>query len=264
MANFSPIREVIENALNLDIANPNMAISTKEAGIRDAAVTLGCMDYFRHFPLRTTMSTTYNSGWGGTNTFNWAGLVAPRVENGNMVIPFEDVFTRASPRVPPEQLENAHFLGVMRVERPAWNTYSNPSMWDKQMLGIQVNNTMFDINKTILSNTLDDLSTGQPRYHINRMENRIEVMQPWGFGQLTWDFAIGFNNPEYVEFTKVDFLCKFISYRFIESIIQARDGVKLNADFEISTEALKARLEKLKTEVDSIKSHSTLHLVQWS
>lgn len=264
MGNFSPIKTIIDKAINLDLANPNLSISTKEALLKEDAITLGCLDYFRTFPMRITMSTTYNSGGGGVTTFNWAGITAPKVEDGNMIIPFEDILTQGSPKVPEEQLSHAHFLGVMRVERPAWNTYSNPSMWDKQMLGIQVNNTQFDIMKTILSNTLDDLSTGQPRYTINRMLNRIEVMQPWGFGQLSWDFAIGFDNPEYVEMSKVDFLCKFISYRFIESIIQARDGVKFDADFDISTDALQRRLEKLKEEVDSIKNHSVLHLSQWS
>ena len=260
----SPIRQIIDQAVALDLGNPNFQISTKESLIKEAAITLGCMDYFRSFPMRVSMSTTYNSGMGGNATFNWAGLVAPEVVNGNMVIPFEHVFTRGNPRVPREQLQNAHFIGVMRVERPAWNTYSNPSMWDKQMLGIQVNNTQFDITKTLLSNTLDDLSTGQPRYHINRMENRVEVLQPWGFGQLSWDFGIGFNNPEYAEISKIDFLCKFISLRFIESIIQSRDGVKFQGDFEISTEALKARLERLRTEVESIRSHSVLYLAQWT
>lgn len=264
MGNFSPIRSIIDRAINLDLANPNLSISTKEALLKEDAITLGCLDYYRSFPMRITMQTAYNSGTTGMTTFNWAGLVAPTMVDGNMVIPFDDVFSRGTPKVPTEQMDHAHFLGVMRVERPAWNTYSNPSMWNKQLLGIQVDNTQFDIMKTILSNTLDDLSTGQPRYNINRMQNRIEVQLPWGFGQLSWDFAIGFDSPEYVEMTKVDFLCKFISLRFIESIIQARDGVKLDADFEISTEALQKRLEKLRDEVDSIKNHSVLHLAQWN
>lgn len=264
MAQFSPIYKIIEDALTLDLGNVNGTISTKERILRDNAIRLGCMDYYRSFPMRTTMSTTYNSGGGGVTTFNWAGISAPKVENGKMIIPFEDILTQGSPSVPVEQLEHAHFLGVLRVERPAWNTYSNPSLWDKQLLGIQVNNTQFDLMKTILSNTLDDLSTGQPRYTINRMQNRIEVEQSWGFGQYTWDFAIGFDSPEYVEMSKVDFLCKFISYRFIESVIQARDGLKFSADFDLSTEALQKRLEKLKEETDSIKNHSVLHLAQWN
>lgn len=265
MANFGPIRDIVESALLLDLGNPNGTVSTKENMIKENAIRLGCLDYYRTFPLNISMSTAYNSGTPGISTFNWAGgLVAPRIIGGNAVIPFEDVFSLGVPHVPEAQRQNAYFLGVIRAERPAWSTYSNPSMWDKQLLGIQVNNTQFDIQKTILSNTLDEVSTGQPRYVINRMENRIELQTPWGFGQISWIMAIGFTSVEYVEMTKVDFLCKFISLRFIESIIQAREGVQLQADFTISTEALKARLAVLREEVDSIRNNSILKIAQWT
>ena len=264
MADFVQIKQIIDDAIALDLANPNLAISTKEEALKEAAIRLGTLDYYRSFPMRINMETTYNSGYGNASTIDWSGLTPPVIQNGQMIIPFEDIFTKGSPRVPEEQLQNAYFFGVMRVSRPAWNTYSNPSMWDKQLLGIQVNNQNYDIMKTLLSNTLDELSTGQPRYTINRMQNRIEVLQPWGFGMLSWDFAIGFYSPEYIEMSKWDWLCKFISLRFIESIIQAREGVQFDADFKISTEALKERLKTLKEEVDSIKNHSVLHITQWT
>lgn len=264
MGTFSPIRPIIDRAINLDLANPNMAISTKEALLKEDAIALGCMDYYRSFPMRIIYCTTYNSSGGGQTTFNWAGLAAPKLDNGGMYIPFTDILTGGSPKVPAEQMSHAHFLGVTRIERPYWSNYSNPSMWEKQMFGFQVSAPTFDITSTLLGNSYDELSTGQPQYSINRMEERVEVVAPWGFGQMAIYAAIGFDSPEYVEMSKVDWLCKFISLRFIESIIQARDGVKLDADFDISTEALKTRLEKLKEEVDSIKNHSVLHMAQWA
>lgn len=265
MADFYPIKEIIDNAIALDLGNPNLAISQKEALLKDKAIMLGTLDYFRSFPMRISMCTAYSSSTGGVSTFDWNSMVRPEMENGMLVIPFKQIFSQGVPSIPADQIDNAHFLGVMRCERPAWNTWSNPGMWNMQMFGIQVGNNNFDINKTILSNTLDDFSTGQPRYTINRMKNRIEVLQPWGFGMLSWDFAIGFNSPEYVEMTKVDYLCKFISYRFIEAIIQARDGVHIEADdFTISTEALQKRLERLREETTSIKDHSVLNLAQWA
>ena len=264
MADFSPVYKIIDDAITLDVANPNLAISTKEQALKEAAIRLGTLDYYRSFPMRINMETSYNSGYGTVSTFDWSGLTPPIIENGQMIIPFENIFTNGSPKVPAERIKDAYFLGVMRVERPAWNTYSNPSLWDKQLLGIQVNNTNYDIMKTLLSNTLDELSTGQPRYTINRMQNRIEVLQPFGFGMLAWDFAIGFFSPEYIESSKWDWLCKFISLRFIESIIQARDGIQFEADFKISTAALQERLKTLKDEVNSIKNHSVLHLTQWT
>ena len=264
MADFFPIKTLIDNAIALDVANPNLAISDKETLLKEAAISLGTLDYYRSFPMRTSMCTAYSSSSGYMSTFNWSSVVKPTMEDGMLVIPFDDALSKAVPSVPAEQMKNAYFLGVMRVERPAWNTWSNPSMWNMQMFGIQTGNSNFDLQSTILSNTLDDLSTGQPRYTINRMKNRIEVMIPWGFGMLSWDLALGFTSPEYVEPSKSAHLLKFISYRFIESIIQARSGVELEGDFKISTEALKTRLEKLKEETDSLKNHSVLHLAQWN
>ena len=264
MADFFPIKTLIDNAIALDVANPNLAISDKETLLKEAAISLGTLDYYRSFPMRNSMCTAYSSSSGYMSTFNWSSVVKPTMEDGMLVIPFDDALSKAVPSVPAEQMKNAYFLGVMRVERPAWNTWSNPSMWNMQMFGIQTGNSNFDLQSTILSNTLDDLSTGQPRYTINRMKNRIEVMIPWGFGMLSWDLALGFTSPEYVEPSKSDHLLKFISYRFIESIIQARSGVELEGDFKISTEALKTRLEKLKEETDSLKNHSVLHLAQWN
>ena len=264
MAEFYPIKTIIDQAIALDVANPNFAISDKETLLKEAAITLGTLDYYRAFPMRVTMCTAYSSDSGYMSTFNWSSMVRPVMEDGMLVIPFNDALSKASPRVPTDQLQNAYFLGVMRVERPAWNTWSNPSMWNMQMFGIQTGNSNFDLMSTILSNTLDDLSTGQPRYTINRMKNRIEVLIPWGFGMLSWDLALGFTSPEYVEISKVDHLLKFISYRFIESIIQARSGIELDSDFKINTEALKTHLEKLKEECDSLRNHSVLHLAQWA
>lgn len=264
MAEFYPIKTLIDQAIALDLANPNLAISDKEALLKEAAISLGTLDYYRAFPMRINLCTAYSSDSGYVSTFNWSNVVKPLMVDGMLVIPFNDVFSKGSPVVPSDQMQNAYFLGVMRVERPAWNTWSNPSMWSMQMFGIQVGNSNFDLMSTILSNTLDDLSTGQPQYTINRMKNRIEVLIPWGFGMLSWQLGIGFTSPEYVEPSKVDHLLKFISYRFIESIIQARSGVELDSDFKISTEALKTRLEKLKEECDSLRNHSVLCINQWN
>lgn len=264
MAKFYPIKDLIDSAIALDVANPNFAISDKETLLKEAAIKLGTMDYYRFFPLRATMCTAYSSDSGHMSTFNWSSMVKPQMEDGMLVIPFEDALSKASPKIPTDQLDNAYFMGVMRVERPAWNTWSNPSMWSMQMFGIQVGNSNFDITSTLLSNTMDDLSTGQPRYTLNRTKDRIEVLLPWGFGMLSWDLAIGFTSPEYVEPSKANHLLKFISYRFIESIIQARSGVQLEADFKISTDALNARLDKLKEDIDSLKQHAVLSIAQWN
>ena len=59
MGNFSTIQKIIDNAIALDLANPNFAISDKEKLLRDSAVMLGCLDYYRTFPMRIIYLTTY-------------------------------------------------------------------------------------------------------------------------------------------------------------------------------------------------------------
>ena len=266
MTSFPKIQTIIDAAIALDLGNPNFTISEKEAKLKDAAVQLGTLDYYRSFPFRSTMVTSYNSGYNSNIGAYWAGAVVPKLENGMMYVTFDDVFSKSNPSVPEEQLKDAYFLGVMRVERPAWGNYSNPGNWSLQLLGVQTASSATNVNilNTVLNNTYDELSTGQIRYNIDRSRNRINILQPWGFGLCSFDFAIGFTSPEYVEMSRVDWLCKFISYRFIESIIQARSGVKLSADFEISTAALEERLKTLKDECEKIKVYSTLHANQWT
>ena len=115
-----------------------------------------------------------------------------------------------------------------------------------------------------IKNSLDELSAGQPQYTVSTEEERVYLHPSFGIGQISFQTYWGYDTPEYIEVSKVDFACKFISYRFIEAIIQARDGVKFDADFQISTEALQKRLEKLKEETDSIKNHSVLDQALWA
>lgn len=246
MAKFSPINEIIEDAITLDLANPGYTISVKEQSLKDAAIRLGTMDYYRCWPMKVRMTQTYSS----TQTTS--------------TITFDEIFAKGIPTIPEEQLPYAHFLGVMRVNRPSWNQRSNPNFFDRRLIGVQLDAGQMDILKSTLAETYEDLSTGQPQYEINRTNSTINVMLPFGLGQLIWDFAIGFSVPDYVEMSKVDFLCTFISYRLIESIIQARSGIKLDADFEISTAALEKRLDYLREKVDQIKALSLSHLGQWS
>ena len=268
MAKFPEIRPFIDAALALDLGNPNYTISTKEQLIKESAITLGTLDYYRVFPLRVIYMTAYNSTGGMTQTsVDWTGVHQPKYDNGSMYIPFDDFLTGGRPRIPDEQMEHAHFLGIIRMERPYWGNWSNPSVWDSQFFGFPLGtSTTFDITQILLNNSYDELSTGQPKCWINRTENRLEILSPWGLGCLELEAAIGFDSPEYITMNHVDWLCKFISKRFLEGIIQAREGVKFQGDFEISTDFLQKRLEKLDAEVDSIRNHSVISSVgtQWS
>ncbi len=127
-----------------------------------------------------------------------------------------------------------------------------------------LNDDIIDSLGLLYNNTLDELSAGQPQYTISMEEERVYLHPAFGIGQMSFQTYWGYDTPEYVEFDNVDIVCKFISYRFIESIIQARDGVKFDADFQISTDALQKRLEKLKEETDSLKNHAVLSQGLWA
>lgn len=266
MANYEQIHKIIDDAIALDLANPNFAISDKERLLKNAAVRLGCMDYYRCFPMRTVYVTTYSTTGDANGTFTWTGITPPHVEDGTTYITFDELLSGCTPKIPADYIEHAQFLGVLRMERPYFSNFSNPSLWSLQMFGMNFGGNQFttDPLTMLANNTYDELSTGQPKYTIDTMQQRLIIYPPFGIGQLSMSIAVGFDSPEFVEYSKVDFLCHFISYRFIESIIQARDGVQFDADFKLSTEALQRRLEKLKEVTDSYKNHTVLKLAAWS
>lgn len=239
---FAPIWTFIEDAINLDISNPSYMISVKEQGLKHSAIRLGTTDYYRYWPFRVRTVHRY-------------GMSAE-----NLNIPFEMIMAKIDDVWKP----HAHYLGIMRINRPSWNQLSNPNNFDRYLLGVSLNgNNNYDIMKTLTYETYEHLSTGSPQYEVDMMHSTVKVTVPFGIGQLIIDHAIGFNTPEMVEMTKVDWLCKFISYRFIESIINARSAVQLDADFTISTDALKERLGRLKEEVDHIKRNAISPICKW-
>lgn len=239
---FAPIWTFIEDALNLDIGNPGFMISAQEQGLKKSAIRLGTTDYYRYWPFRVRTVHRY-------------GMHAE-----NLTIPFEMVMSKLDE----EWKSHAHYLGIMRINKPSWNQLSNPANFDRYLLGVSLDGSNnYDIMKTIAYETYEHLSTGAPQYEVDMMHSLIKVTVPFGVGQLIVDHAIGFDTPEMVEMTKVDWLCKFISCRFIEAVIQARSGVVLDSDFTISTEALKERLNKLREEVDHIKKFAISPLVKW-
>jgi len=239
---FYEISTIIRDALMLDIANPGFMISEQEQGLRSAAIHLGTIDYYRYFPFR--IRTLHR--FGNTQT--------------NLIIPFEFVISKLDEEWRPY----SYYLGVGRINRPSWNQLSNPNNFDRYLLGVNIsNNNQYDIMKTIAYETYEHLSTGNAQYEVDRMHSTINVTCPFGTGQLIIDHHVGFKTPCLVEPSKVDFLCKFISLRFIEAVIQARSAIELDADFTISTEALKNRYEKLKEEVDHIKKYSLSYIVKF-
>ena len=165
-------------------------------------------------------------------------------------------------------MDHAYFIGLGKMERAPWSILQSPSLWSMQMFGGanvgSVTGYDTDITKLLFKNSLDELSAGQPQYTVSTEEERVYLHPSFGIGQISFQTYWGYDTPEYIEVSKVDFACKFISYRFIEAVIQARDGVKFDADFQISTEALQKRLEKLKEETDSIKNHSVLDQALWA
>lgn len=255
IAEAGPIHEVVEAAIALDLGNPGFLISEKEQGIKDAAIRLGLMDYYRYYPYRITIDKTYT------------------IDNGApMEISVAQILTAGRPQIPTEQQSNFYFLGLMRAHKPSVNTWSNPMNWNNQLLsastGYYVSGTTSSSNYNYLTRialeTAEHLSTGNgPRCDYDRVNGVVHIVPNFGIGQYIFDFGFGSTNMEYIEPSKVNFLCEFISYRLIESIVQARSGIKVDADFDISTQALENRLQYLREKTDQIKHLSLSHLAQW-
>ena len=266
MVSFSPIKNIINAALDLDLANPNLAISEKEKLLRDRAILLGTMDYYRTFPMKSFYVTTFQTTSDAQGTFSWAGTTPMHQdETGASYITFEELLTGSQPAA--YNLEHAYFLGIGKLDRNYFANYSNPSIFSLQMFGFAQPGTSTynkDLLALLTANTYDEISSGQPQFTISRERERVYVTNPFGIGMISFLTYWGYDTPEYCDMPKVDFMCKFISYRFIEAIIQARDGIKFDADFEISTTALQKRLDKLKDEIDSIRNHSILQQALWA
>ena len=255
IAEAGPIYDIVNSSIELDLGNPGFLISEKEQRIKDSAIKLGLLDYYRYFPYRITIDKTYT------------------IDNGApMNISVKEILTKGRPKIPLEQQPNFYFLGLMRAHKPSVNTWSNPMNWNNQLLsaatGYFISGTTSSSNYNYLTRialeTAEHLSTGNgPRYDYDRVNGVIHLIPNFGIGQYIFDFGFGSTNMEYIEPSKVNFLCDFISYRLIESIIQARSGVKIDADFEISTQALENRLQYLREKTDKIKHLSLSHIAQY-
>lgn len=243
------VTKFVDAAIGLDLGNPCFRISEREALLKESAVLLGTADYYRCWPLRRSITYSFGSG-------------AP------LNIPFQSVIDR----LPEANRKDAYYLGVMRINLPSYTSnVMNPSTYNQMLLGsygyansTNVNSVYWDATQMLAIETANSLSTGVPQYTIDRVLEQVTVMLPLGAGTLTVDHGLGFTSYAYVEPSKIDFLCKFIEYRFVEAVIQARSGVTLDADFTISTDALRARLETLKAETDYLKATCAASMVQWS
>ena len=184
-----PIMKVINAALDLDLANPNLAISEKESLLRDRAILLGTMDYYRYFPRRSMYITTYSTTSGSDSTigFIWNGVLPPHQENGATYITFDELLTNSVPAA--KDMDHAYFIGLGKMERAPWSILQNPSLWSTQMFGGanvgSVTGYDTDILNLLYKNSLDELSAGQPQYTVSTEEERVYLHPSFGIGQIS-------------------------------------------------------------------------------
>ena len=243
------VSDFVDAAIALDLGNPCFMIAEHEAMLKQSAIKLGTADYYRAWPLKRSITYSFGSG----NPLN---------------IPFDSVINR----LPEANRKDAYYLGVMRINVPSYTSNMiNTTAYDNMLLGnygyvssVGTNKRYWNATSILATETANSLSTGVPQFTVDRVLEQVTVMLPIGAGSLTIDHGLGFTSYAYVEPAKIDFLCKFIEYRFVEAIIQARSGITLDADFTISTDALRARLETLKAEVDYLKATCAASMVQWS
>lgn len=240
------MKDAIEERLSLAVATPGFLISVAEQQIKNNAIKTGLREYFRYWPWRFRGSRVYKQS------------------GEEIAITFEEIFATSKPRIPEEQQKHAYLLGVSRLNNPSWNQMSNPNMWDRQLLGVQISANNFNPLTQITYETYEDLSRGQAQLDFNTVDDTIYIMAPFGLGNMILDFAVGFDDPQYVPASREEWLCDLIEYRFLQAIITMRSSVSLDADFTISVEAMKARCEVLLQKIEEMKKVAYSHLAQWS
>ena len=112
--------------------------------------------------------------------------------------------------------------------------------------------------------TYEDLSRGQAQLDFNTVNDTIYIMAPFGLGNFILDFAVGFDDVDYVPSSREEWLCDLIEYRFLQSIITMRSSVSLDADFTISVDALRERCDVLVKKIEEMKKVAYSHIGQWS
>lgn len=246
MINKNFITQAIEDRLFLTTANPGYLISVAEQGVKDTAIRMGCREYWRFWPYRVRLPKTYGT------------------QQTTTVIDFKEIWISGQPKISEEQQKHAYILGVTRGNLPSWNMRSNPNMFDRQLLGVNLSANNFDPVTQLTYETYEDLSHGQMQYDIDMSSEKIHILAPFGLGQIIFDIGIGFDDPNYIPPSREEWICDFCEYHFLDSIITMRTSVVLDPDFKISTENMEKRRDALKETIDSVKSVAHSHMAQWS
>lgn len=246
MAKSFSMTEAIDDRLALAIATPGFLITVAEQKIKHIAIKTGLREFFRYWPWRFRGSRVY------------------RQSGEEIALTFDEIFANSKPQIPEEQQKHAYFLGVSRINNPSWNQMSNPNMFDRQLLGVQISANNFNPLTQLTYETYEDLSRGQAQLDFNTVDNTIYIMAPFGLGNFILDFAVGFDDVEYVPASREEWLCDLIEYRFLNSIITMRSSVALDADFTISVEAIRERCNVLLEKIEGMKKVAYSHLAQWS
>lgn len=238
--------QAIEDRLFLATANPGYLISVAEQGVKDTAIRMGCREYWRYWPFRVRLAKMYGT------------------QQTTTTITFDEIWTAGEPRIDLEQQKHAYILGITRGNLPSWNMRSNPNMFDRQLLGVNLSANNFDPVTQLTYETYEDLSHGQMQFDIDMAAEKIHVLAPFGIGQIIFDIGLGFDDPNYISPSREEWVCDFCEYYFLDSIITMRSSVVLEPDFQISTDNMGKRRDALKAKIDSIKDVVHSHLAQWS
>ena len=201
--------QAIEDRLFLATANPGYLISVAEQGVKDTAIRMGCREYWRYWPFRVRLAKTYGT------------------QQTTTTITFDEIWTAGEPRIDLEQQKHAYILGITRGNLPSWNMRSNPNMFDRQLLGVNLSANNFDPVTQLTYETYEDLSHGQMQFDIDMAAEKIHVLAPFGIGQIIFDIGLGFDDPNYISPSREEWVCDFCEYYFLDSIITMRSSVVL-------------------------------------
>lgn len=253
--NVPSMLDFIERTIRLSLGNPIMLLCEKEKEIKEDAMHVGLMDYYRACPF---IQRTFH---------NLSGM-----EGLNISIPFAQPIGMLDEKVQP----HAYYIGVVRADVSVGMSYQGLYSFDNYLLGTPLINPLAAYSgsgnlfsrtdfplKQLAYTTTTDLTTGEPSFIINRTTETVDVIGPVTIGQLMIEHGLGFYCWDKIEPSHVDLVSKFICKRLLESVITARTTIKLKSDFDIDVSSLEKQLEKIETYLKEETSKYQRNNVLW-
>jgi hypothetical protein len=241
----------IETYLRSQLGDPIVEALTEETDAIQNAINLALTSYWTAFP----------HSWMTQYTSKAQGTVTDSIDN---------IMNSAFLGNPDAQAK-AFFLGVTRVEDGALGAIGNNI--DSYLLGVPYPNPSYkvypgalDLAEIVRYRTEVGIITGEIEVQYDEVLRVVKFLTPNAYGQFTVFYAFGFTEDAgllYVPSRHIDMLRKITAYEFITSVLNARGGIQVIADFKMDLTFLSKRRDELKEDVEKELYQNQISTVMW-